>query len=142
MKHCRIRVAALVMALALFLCCTSASAVETRANPYISVCSGYIYPTGNGGMDIYFSVTGTKRMTKIGANVINVYDSNGTLKKSFDCTSAAYSNMMGYDRTYYGSHVSWQGVPGTTYYAIICFAAVYQGTSYSYVDYVTGSKTV
>lgn len=90
-------------------------------NGYIQQKSGSIVPTGNGYLSIQFSVSGTGVMSMIGATNINLYKSNGTLVKSYYYLN--YSSMMGYNSFAHNGSVSYHGVTGQSYYAIITFYA-------------------
>lgn len=94
---------------------------HTQESAYIINKSGSVVPTGNGYMTIQFSILGTGIMEMIGALHISLYKSNGTLVKSYDYWN--YSSMMGYnDYVHYGT-VSYHGVSGQSYYAVITFYA-------------------
>ena len=112
---------------------------HTRENAYILSKTGSIVATGSGYMTIQFTVTGTGVMNMIGASHISLYKSNGTLVKSYDYWN--YSSMMGYnDFVHYGS-VSYHGVSGQSYYAVITFYAKNSSGSGSRI-YTTATVTV
>jgi hypothetical protein len=101
----------------------SAFAAETRASLYISSYRASVIPTGNGKVNIEFSVVGTGTMTKIGSSVIQVYKSDGTLVATFSYTNSGYENMMGANTYTHTGSVSYSGISGQSYYSIVTFFA-------------------
>jgi len=99
-----------------------------RASLYISNYLATTDPTGSGGVRVSFSITGTGPMDTIGATDIDLYEkpsgsSKWTLIKHFDYTQNGNSNMMGYNKNSHASYVSYAGVSGNQYYAIVYFWA-------------------
>ncbi len=126
------RLAALVLALAMFCAVpTPASAAEveteapvedvvTRASEYIAAVYASITNT-NGTVKVTFDITATGRMTSVGATVIRIKDSNGTTIKTFEYETT--SGMMGYNCISHIGSVTYKGVPGGKYYAVVSFVA-------------------
>ena len=90
-KKNNIRMIALVLAVALILpMSVGATAIETvqpRSSAYLDSYNAYVYPAGNGKIQVWFTVTGTDDMDTIGALTIRIYESTDnstwTWKKSF-----------------------------------------------------------
>ena len=108
------------------------------SNPNITTKTGYIVRADKGNISIYFNVTANSTMNILGASSITLYTSDGTYVTTL--SSADYSNMLASDTNTYGSHVSYKGISGQTYYAIITFyAESASGSSTS--TYTTASVT-
>ena len=117
-----------------------AFAAEIKSSHYISDCYATITPTGGGNLRISFQITGTGLMTDIGATKIELKTSDGTTVKTFRYTDSGYSNMMGKNDVYYSSYITYSGMPGRTYYAVVTFYAGNNSGSDS-ISYTTISVT-
>lgn len=115
------RILALIFA---FVCIfsTVSFAAEPRASSYIISRSAYISAQGGGDIKIIFTITATGDMTMLGAQTIDLYNSDGYVC-TFRYTNSNYSHMMGYNDYYYSNSVSYDGVSGETYYAVVSFYA-------------------
>ena len=143
-KRNMIRVMAMLLAVALILPMgVGASAVETiqpRASYYLDSYNAYVYPAGNGKIQVYFSVYGTDYMDTLGALTIQIYEStngssNWTWKKSF--TNDTTPSMIDYNDYYHSGHVDYQGVAGRYYRAYVTIWAGKDGagdTRYFYTS--------
>lgn len=122
MKMKRFLSAILVLTL-IFSMCSAAFAEEItpRANPYINSKSGSIACAGSGKININFRVNASDVMTTLGASKIELYKADGTWLKTF--YSSAFANMLGANTYTYASSVSYNGVSGESYYAVITFYA-------------------
>lgn len=111
-----------------------ASALETRASEYIFSYSASTYAKGNGKIEIIFSITGTgPDMDKIGASSITIYKEDGTYVDMFGYREEGYENLMAYDTWYMDSSITFQGVPGVKYYALVTFYVVRgEGSDFRY----------
>lgn len=103
----------------------SAAALETvqpRASAYLTSYSAYVYLPGNGQVQVYFDVTGTGYMDELGALSIAIYEStdgaNWTWKDTFmhDLTPG----MLSYNDDFHTGHVTYNGVVGRYYKALVC----------------------
>lgn len=99
--------------------------VTPNASYYLETYSAYTYPAGSGKIQVYFDVMGVTYMDDIGALSIRIYEStdnsNWTWVKTFKHTDT--SSMLGHDAYYHASHVTYQGVAGRYYKAIVCIWA-------------------
>ncbi len=137
MKIKRLFSAILVLTL-IFSMCSAAFAEEItpRANPYIGRKTGSISSAGSGKININFSVDSADIMTTLGASKIELYKADGTYLKTF--YSSAYPNMLGSNTYTYGSSVSYNGVSGESYYAVITYyASCSKGSSTSTLTTLT-----
>lgn len=146
-KHSNfIRFVAVIMVIALTLPMgVGATAVETvqpRASYYLSSYNAYVYPAGNGKIQVWFSVTGTDDMDTLGALTIQIYESTNnstwTWKKSF--SNGNYPSMVGYDDYYHSGHVDYQGVAGRYYRAYVCIWAGKDGDGDTRYFYTSSKK--
>lgn len=102
---------------------TVAFAADARASAYISSKGGGITATGNGNMRIVFSVTATGMMDELGASSIHIYNDDDDLEDSIYYTDPGCSDMMTTDDYSWDGEVTWEGVSGERYYAVIMFYA-------------------
>ncbi len=121
----------------------NAATVSPKASQYLDSYSAYIYPSGSGNMSIYFDVSGVGTMDEIGALSIRLQQkpsgsSTWTTVKSYSHTN--YTNMLGYNKFYYGSSVSYSGISGYSYRAYITVWAGKNGSGDSR-DILTAAVT-
>lgn len=108
--------------------------VSPRASAYINTVWASASKSG-GTVTVKFSITGTNTMSSLGATTIAIYNSSGTVVKSF--SSSTTSGMMGYNKMYHNSSVSWDGAEsGKKYYAIVFYKASL-GSGYDTTSYTT-----
>ena len=96
--------------------------VQPRASAYLSTYGAYVYLPGNGEVQVYFNVTGTDDMDELGALSIAIYEStdseNWTWKKTFKHNTT--SGMLSYNDDFHTGHVTYNGVVGRYYKALVC----------------------
>lgn len=134
------KIIALIIVLSMILS-TCAFAAETRSSAYLTTYCGVLSRTSTGKLLIEFDVTGTGTMTAIGASIIRVYKSNGTLMKTYNYTDTGCSGMMGYNTIAHGSSLKYTGTAGQSYYCIITFYAR-NSKGYDSKNYVTSTFTL
>ena len=134
---------ALVLAVALILpMSVGATAIETvqpRSSAYLDSYNAYVYPAGNGKIQVWFTVTGTDDMDTIGSLRIAIYEStdksNWTWKRTF--TNQSNPEFIANNDYYHSGHVDYQGVAGRYYRAYVCIWAGRDGdgdTRYFYTS--------
>ena len=124
-KFAVVRFTAVLLVLALSLSAGSlpaaAATVQPRASDYLSSYNAYVYPAGNGKIQVWFKVIGTDYQEALGALTIQLFEStdnsNWNWVKAY--THDRYSQMMGYDTFYHSGHVDYQGVAGRYYRAYV-----------------------
>lgn len=125
-KHFAVmRIMAILLAAAMLLpvgvSAAAAETVQPRASYYLDSYNAYIYPAGNGLIQVWFSVIGVNYLDELGALRIAIYEStdnsNWTWVKTF--THNTTSGMLGYDDFYHSGHVDYQGVAGRYYKAYV-----------------------
>ena len=104
----------------------------TRGSSYILASSLAVHSTGGGGLDIVFSITGTRTMDSIGAYWIDLYrgsnTSSGTRVASFLYTDSGYSYLMTTNDVYHEGVIHYEGATtGSCYYAVAMYYAGYGG---------------
>lgn len=133
----------------LFLLNTAAFASETditRASSYIANSGAAISADADCQLRITFSIQGTARMSELGATTIYLYEDNGYLSKlvkTYQSSDSNYSNMMDANTFYHGSDVTYEGIAGYKYYAIVNFKAgnsTGSDTTVGQTDVVTARK--
>ncbi len=94
---------------------------QPYSSPYLSHYSAYVYPAGGGVVQVWFDASGTGEVDCLGSMIIQLYESTDGHSYSWvkDFTSSEYPSMMGYKTSFYGSHVSYDGVPGRYYMAYV-----------------------
>ena len=144
-KQVVIRLIAMVLIFALVLPvgvqAATAPTVQPRASYYINSYNGYVYPAGNGKIQVWFTVTGTDTMDDIGCLTIQIYESsdNSTWRWVDAFNSIDNPYMMTTDEFYYSGHVNYQGTAGKYYRAYITIYAGRNGDGDSRYFY-TSSK--
>ena len=117
----------LTSAIAIILICSLftsfALATTLRASKYISSYNAVISPAGDGDITVECSVVGTGRMKTIGIQSIKIYNVNGTNIATYSYTTPAYEYLMGSDTGRKSASVSYSGISGRSYYAVIVFYA-------------------
>lgn len=115
--------------------------VQPRASYYLDSYNGYVYPAGNGKIQVWFTVTAIDYMDDIGCLTIQIYESsdNSTWRWVDAFNSVDNSYMMATDEWYYSGHVNYQGTAGKYYRAYITIYAGRNGGGDSRYFY-TSSK--
>ena len=125
-KNNLIRITAILLVLAMLVPVGASAAVvetvEPRASDYLNSYNAYVYPAGNGKIQVWFSVFGVDTMDELGTLRIGIYEStdnvNWTWKKTF--TNDSTAGMLAYDVIFHAGHVDYQGVAGRYYKAYVC----------------------
>lgn len=97
--------------------------VDPQANSYVFKTTVGIVPLGNGRIEIDFSVTATGRMPDVGATRVTIYKEGGTIVATYIYTDPGYGYIMGHNSYTHTASVTYQGVSGQRYYAIVSFYA-------------------
>ena len=95
--------------------------VAPMASDYLMEYSAYICAMGNGDLEIWFEVTGTRTLADIGVLTVSLYESTDNSDfywvKSFRFTD--YPNMLWHNDSLCVDHVDYEGVPGRYYKAYV-----------------------
>lgn len=104
--------------------------VDPQANSYIWSTTVGIIALGGGKIEVDFSVTGTgKPMPDIGATHVDIYTASGECVKTYTYTDSGYAYMIGHNKFSHTAGVTYQGVSGQRYYAIVSFYAGQMGVA-------------
>ena len=96
---------------------------EPQSNSYIWTTTVGIVPLGSGKIEVDFSVTAMGKMTDVGATRVTIYNESGKSVAIYRYTDPGYGYMMGHNRFTQTASVTYQGVSGQRYYAIVSFYA-------------------
>jgi len=111
----RLVAVALIIALLSSITIVIASARESL---YIKSYSANMTTGSNGKVTASLSITGFSKMDEIGSTKIEIYENN-KLVKTYNSSST--SGMMGSDKALHTGTVTYTGVKGRTYKAIVTF---------------------
>ena len=141
MKRLSTRLLSLVLVLSMLFAygpmvfaATPDDGVEPQASAYISTTYAYI-SGGGGSVTVSFNIGATRQMANVGAYMIEIKNTSGTVIKTF--YSSSTSGMMGSNCIFHNGSVSYSGVlEGASYYAIVYFKAG-SSTAYDTAYYIT-----
>lgn len=97
--------------------------VDPQANSYIFKTTVGIVPLGSGKIEVDFSVTATGKMPDVGATRVTIYREGGIVVATYKYTDSGYSYMIDHNTSTHGGTVTYQGVSGLRYYAVVTFFA-------------------
>lgn len=130
-----------IMTVLLMIASTAAYAADVRASAYIASKGGGIIATGNGNMLIEFSVTATGMMDELGAYSVCIYNEDNDEEACIYYTDPGCSDMMTTNDYSWDGEVTWEGVSGESYYAVITFYAK-NSSGDDYRSFATRTVTV
>lgn len=120
-KRVLISAISFILICALFI--SFAFAATLRASKYISSYNAVISPAGDGNITVECSVVGTGQMKTLGIQSIKIYSGNGVKLTTYSYTTPGYEYLMGSDTGFKAASITYSGVSGRSYYAIITFYA-------------------
>ena len=96
--------------------------VQPRASYFLDSYNAYVYPAGNGLIQVWFTVTGVNYLDELGALTIQIYESPDNINwyRAISFAHDHTSGMLGYDHFYHSGHVDYQGTKGYYYKAYVC----------------------
>ena len=132
-KSMLIKLIVVCLVLSLFLPTTAMAAddsITPYASYYLNAYNTYICDLGNGQIQIWYEVAGTRIMDEVGVLSIELYEvkSDGSLSWIKTFQHEDYSSMLAYDTDYTFSHVSYSGSSSKTYKAYVCIWAGKNGS--------------
>lgn len=99
--------------------------ITPYASDYLDSYQAYVYPAGNGKVQVWFDVTADTYMDDLGSLGIWIYESTDnstwTLVRTF--LHEDNPSMLDHDDISYTGHVDYQGVAGRYYKAYVCIWA-------------------
>lgn len=129
----------LVVCMVSVLLCVPALA---RSSEYLDAYGATLTPKSGGKIVVTVDVEAVRKMDKVGASEINIYESTDGIR--FDLvktyTYGKYPAMMGSGLYYYEDPVTYNGTPGNQYFALVyCYAG--DATGHDEKSYTTATKT-
>ena len=111
----------------------NAAAIEPaqpRASNYLDSYNTYICAMGSGKLQIWYTVVGDTDMDEIGVLSIILYESsdNSTWTRVKTYSHENYSSMLVEDDFFHSSYVSYNGIAGKYYKALVCIWAGKNGS--------------
>lgn len=105
---------------------SSRMVLQPKASEYLSTYGAYIYPAGNGKVQVWFDVEGTDYMDEIGCLSIQIYECSNnsndindwTWKDTFKHNTT--SGMLSYNDDFHNGYVQYNGTVGKWYKAYVC----------------------
>lgn len=123
LKSCSICLIIIIMISTTAFAAAPGDLAAPQSNSYIWKTTVSPVALGNGVIEVDCGVTGTGRMDKIGISRIDFYKADGTHVEGHYYTESGYEYMMDYNSGKHNAGVSFQGVAGQRYYAIVHFYA-------------------
>ena len=124
-SHFLVKLIAIILTVSLCAPIGTQAAMPDTAQPmasaYLTSYTAYICAMGNGDLEIWFEVLGTRTLADIGVLTVYLYEStdNSTFYwvKTFRFTE--HTNMLWHDDCICVDHVDYEGVPGRYYKAYV-----------------------
>ena len=95
--------------------------VQPMASAYLTSYTAYICAMGDGNLEIWWEVCGTRIWADIGVLLVSVYESTDNSNfywvDSFSFTD--YPNMLWHNDYFCMDHIDYEGVPGRYYKAYV-----------------------
>lgn len=95
--------------------------VQPMASAYLADYRAYICAMGDGNLEIWWEVTGTRTWADVGVLLVSVYESidNSSFSRVSSFNFTDYPNMLWHDTYICVDHVDYEGVPGRYYKAYV-----------------------
>ena len=123
LKSCSICLVIIAMISTTAFAAAPTDPVDPQSNSYILITTVGIVPLGSGKIEVDFSLTAMGKMTDLGATRVTIYDESGKSVKIYRYTDPGYDYMIGHNKATHTATVTYQGVSGQSYYAIVTFYA-------------------
>ena len=98
---------------------TTAVAMETRASKLIISHSCVASADTDGKINVTFSITGKRIMSRIGAQSMSFYIKNGTSWKLVESYTEYYFGMSAMNKVTYDNTITYQGTAGADYKVVV-----------------------
>lgn len=95
--------------------------ISPYASAYLASYTAYICAMGDGDLEIWFEVLGTRTWADIGVLTVYLYEStdNSNFYRVDTFRFTDYPNMLWHDNSICMDHVDYEGVPGRYYKAYV-----------------------
>ena len=119
-KYMLKKIISLIFALTLIaMLTTTAVAMETRASKLIISHSCVASADTDGKINVTFSITGKRIMSRIGAQSMSFYIKNGTSWKLVESYTEYYVGMSSMNKVTYDNTITYQGTAGADYKVVV-----------------------
>ncbi len=119
-KYMLKKIISLIFALTLIaMLTTTAVAMETRASKLIISHSCVASADTDGKINVTFSITGKRIMSRIGAQSMSFYIKNGTSWKLVESYTEYYVGMSAMNKVTYDNTITYQGTAGADYKVVV-----------------------
>lgn len=119
-KYMLKKIISLIFALTLIaMLTTTAVAMETRASKLIISHSCVASADADGKINVTFSITGKRIMSRIGAQSMSFYIKNGTSWKLVESYTEYYFGMSAMNKVTYDNTITYQGTAGADYKVVV-----------------------
>lgn len=119
-KYMLKKIISLIFALTLIaMLTTTAVAMETRASKLIISHSCVASADTDGKINVTFSITGKRIMSRIGAQSMSFYIKNGTSWKLVESYTEYYVGMSAMNEVTYDNTITYQGTAGADYKVVV-----------------------
>ncbi len=119
-KYMLKKIISLIFALTLIaMLTTTAVAMETRASKLIISHSCVASADTDGKINVTFSITGKRIMSRIGAQSMSFYIKNGTSWKLVESYTEYYFGMSAMNKVTYDNTITYQGTAGADYKVVV-----------------------
>lgn len=119
-KYMLKKIISLIFALTLIaMLTTTAVAMETRASKLIISHSCVASADTDGKINVTFSITGKRIMSRIGAQSMSFYIKNGTSWKLVESYTEYYFGMSAMNKVTYDNTITYQGAAGEEYKVVV-----------------------
>ena len=116
------RIVPIICAVLFMLNLCGVANAATQASDYFGCTAVYATAIGGGKVLVEFDIDATHIMKEVGATEVFIYEqqSSGSYKKVYTFTSDEYySDMIDTNSAFGNGEVTYQGTPGTKYYALV-----------------------
>ena len=119
-KYMLKKIISLIFALTLIaMLTTTAVAMETRASKLIISHSCVASADTDGKINVTFSITGKRIMSRIGAQSMSFYIKNGTSWKLVESYTEYYFGMSAMNKVTYDNTITYHGTAGADYKVVV-----------------------
>ena len=119
-KYMLKKIISLIFALTLIaMLTTTAVAMETRASKLIISHSCVASADTDGKINVTFSITGKRIMSRIGAQSMSFYIKTGTSWKLVESYTEYYVGMSAMNKVTYDNTITYQGTAGADYKVVV-----------------------
>ena len=115
--------------------------VQPLASAYLNAYGAYVYAAGDGKVQVWYDVNGTRYLGMLGVKTIKLYHSidSQTWYLAQTYSYETTPSLMSYNDYFHSGHVDFDGVPGRFYKATVTFYGGSSATTGDSRDYYTST---